>query len=270
MSGLKGKKVGIAAVRRSEAIEKLITNMGGEPFVFPLQGEQLLDEKASRRHVEDYLRQSFSRVILTTGIGARTLSDAAIRENLDGLFLQKLEKESLAIRGSKTMDWLKTNELFPDVISEDGTMENLLSQIPVVDQTETRKIFLQTYNEDEEFLIRKLEKKGYSVYRANPYRFLPPDPVVVEDLALHIANAQLDAVVFTSKTQVKNLFYQTKRRHEVVEAFNHHVQAAAVGKVTAQSLHDHGISSVVQPERPKMGAMIVELDQYFQSQLSHH
>ncbi|MEC3886129.1 uroporphyrinogen-III synthase [Halobacillus sp. HZG1] len=266
MSGLKGKKVGIAANRRSEAIQKLITNMGGKPFVFPLQGEQLLDEKASRAHVKDYLHQSFNRVILTTGIGARTQGDAAIKERVDGKFLQKLENESLAIRGSKTLDWLKANDLFPDVISADGTMENLLCQIPVVDRTKNQEIFLQTYNEDEEFLVRKLEEKGYRVYRANPYKFLPPDPVVVEDLALHIADAQLDAVVFTSKTQVKNLFHQSKRLENVVEAFQHHVQAVAVGKVTAQALHDRGISSVIQPERPKMGAMIVKLDHYFQEQ----
>ncbi|WLR46986.1 uroporphyrinogen-III synthase [Halobacillus litoralis] len=267
MSGLKGKKIGIAADRRSDAIERLITNMGGKPYVFPLQGKQLLDEKASRRHVGDYIRQSFNRVILTTGIGARTLGDAAIKVGEDDRFLQKLEKDFLAIRGSKTKDWLKAHDLFPDVLSADGTMENLLSQIPDVNQTEQKSIFLQTYNEDEEYLISKLEKKGYSVYKANPYKFLPPDPAIVEDLTHHITNAQLDAVVFTSKTQVKNLFIQTDRFQHVLKAFNHHVQAVAVGKVTAQALHDHGVTSVVQPDRSKMGAMIVELDKYFQSEV---
>lgn len=270
MSGLKGKKVGIAADRRSDAIEKLITNMGGEPVVFPLQGQQLLDEKASHRHVEDYLQQSFIQVILTTGIGARTLGDAARKEDLDGPFLQKLKKESLAIRGSKTMDWLKENDLAPDMISADGTMEDLLNQLPIVDKEENNQVFLQTYNEDEELLKRKLVDKGYRVYGANPYKFLPPDPDVVESLTHSILSAQLDAVVFTSKTQVKNLFHHPARMKGVVEAFNHHVQATAVGKVTAQALRDNGISSIVQPERPKMGAMIVELDRYFQRQLLNH
>ncbi|MGR9050199.1 uroporphyrinogen-III synthase [Halobacillus faecis] len=265
MSGLKGKKVGIAADRRSDAIERLITNMGGIPYVFPLQGKQLLDEKASRRHVGDYIRQSFSQVILTTGIGARTLGDAAIKAGEGDRFIQKLEKDFLAIRGSKTKDWLKAHHLFPDVLSADGTMENLFSQIPDVDQTQKKSIFLQTYNEDEELLVSKLEKKGYSVYKANPYKFLPPDPEIVEDLTQRITNDQLDAVVFTSKTQVKNLFYQTNRFPYVLEAFNHHVQTVAVGKVTARALYDHGVTSVVQPDRPKMGAMIVELDKYFQS-----
>ncbi|KHE70246.1 uroporphyrinogen-III synthase, partial [Halobacillus sp. BBL2006] len=77
MKGLTGKRIGVAADRKSDAICRLIQNMGGTAAVFPSQGRQRLNEETSIKNIKDYLDTRFEWVILTTGIGAKTLAHSA-------------------------------------------------------------------------------------------------------------------------------------------------------------------------------------------------
>ncbi|ARI77391.1 uroporphyrinogen-III synthase [Halobacillus mangrovi] len=265
MKGLTDKRIGVAADRKSEAISKLIENMGGSGVVYPSQGKQVLNEDTSSQNVKDYLTHTFDWVILTTGIGARTLTQSATDANLSKQFLEKLSQNSLAIRGSKTMDWLKENNLKPSLVSEDGTMDHLFSLLPSPSK-EGASVFLQAYHQDDALLKNKLEAAGYTVYLSQPYAFEPPSEYTMNSLKEEIVKQSLDAVVFTSKTQVKNIF--ETRTQELTEAFNDQVLAVAVGKVTAKELEDQGIKQVLQPSRPKMGAMVVAMDRYYQKKLT--
>ncbi|MGI8315212.1 uroporphyrinogen-III synthase [Halobacillus mangrovi] len=265
MKGLTDKRIGVAADRKSEAICKLIENMGGNGVVYPSQGKQVLNEDISSQNVKDYLNKTFDWVILTTGIGVRTLAQSAAENNMRDKFLEKLGQSSLAIRGSKTMDWLRENHLNPDLVSEDGTMDHLFSLLPSPTK-EAASVFLQAYHQDDALLKNKLEAVGYNVYLSQPYAFEPPSETIMNSLKEEIVKQSLDAVVFTSKTQVKNLFNTPTQ--ELTEAFNDQVLAVAVGKVTAKELEDQGINQVLQPNRPKMGAMVVAMDRYYQKKLT--
>src|SRR5690606_2046238 len=90
--------------------------------------------------------------------------------------------------------------------------------------------------------------------------------LVVDQLKQSILAQSLDAIVFTSKTQVRNIFADTGQSQELVNAFNDRVLAVAVGKVTAQELESNGINQVLQPEHQKMGAMIVAIDHHYRQQ----
>ncbi|KHE73003.1 uroporphyrinogen-III synthase, partial [Halobacillus sp. BBL2006] len=180
-------------------------------------------------------------------------------------FIVKLMNDSLAIRGSKTMDWMKENELKPTIVADDGTMESLFKSLPAP-VSEESSVFLQAYHQDDALLKDKLSKAGYDVYLSQPYSFEPPGEKIVFQLKEEIIKQTLDAVVFTSKTQVKNVFNDD--RQKLVESFNDQVLAVAVGKVTAKELEDQGIEYVLYPNRPKMGAMVVEMDRYYQKSLT--
>ncbi|WP_226578647.1 uroporphyrinogen-III synthase [Halobacillus litoralis] len=264
MAGLENKRIGIAADRRSDAISNLVKNMGGHPYNFPIQGRQVLNESLCAQNVTDYLKETFEWVILTTGIGARTLDHAAKEKEVRDSFIHKLAAEKLAVRGSKTIDWLKENDLKPVLTAEDGTMSNLFTHMKTACTEGHSRVFLQAYNQDDELLKVTLEKLGYSVYLSKPYAFHPPESEYVDGLKKSILLSEVDAVVFTSKTQVINLFKEEKEK--ITEAFNRDVLAVAVGKVTAKELENQGIVTVLQPEKPKMGAMIVTLDRYYQTQ----
>ncbi|WP_174616080.1 uroporphyrinogen-III synthase [Virgibacillus ihumii] len=261
MSGLNDKKIGVAAARNSEAIAKLIQNNGGTSFIYSVQGEQVLDEEVSRKNVLDFIRDPFDQVLLTTGIGLETLEKAA--NDLDCLsdFIGNLRNSKLAIRGSKTANWLKRHSLSPKFVSEDGTMESLLAQLALDD--DNNRLFLQAYSQDEAVLKKQLEHQGYAVYLSKPYEYMEPDLTIMTALRKQIITRSLDAVVFTSKTQIQNLFKGSSEAEELTAAFHDHVLPVGVGKVTTAELRKNGVTTAFHPGKPKMGAMIVELANFF-------
>lgn len=266
MKGLEGKRIGVAATRQAEAISILIQKNGGMPFVFSIQGEQQVNEQMSAQNVRDLIDQSFDRVLLTTGIGIETLEKAALQLNLHSEFIHKVKNTSLAVRGRKTHSWTKKHSLPVEFVSEDGTMDNLLLSMDNKEEKYGKRIFLQAYNQDDEILQLELQKQGYDVYLSKPYHFIEPSLSTIRNLKQEILNQTLDAVIFTSKTQVQNLFVDSTSTDAVVNAFNKEVLAVAVGKVTANELEKQGITYVFQPSIQKMGVMIVELREYFLEQ----
>ncbi|WP_156288715.1 uroporphyrinogen-III synthase [Oceanobacillus salinisoli] len=262
MKGLSGKKVAIAAARQANAIDILIKKHDGEAFHFPIQGEYQLNELVCKQDVKELVDKSFDMVILTTGIGADTLEQSAQKLNIHAQFIEKLRMSTLAIRGSKTCKWMKKHALTPHYVSEDGTMNNLIKSLPAVANETEKRIYLQTYNEDDVELKSSLKQLGYEVYLSKPYSYKEPDSQLLAALKETILKQTVHAVIFTSKTQVRNLF-SSSDRDELAAAFNDHVLAVAVGKVTAAELENSGIENVLQPMEPKMGAMIVELSKQF-------
>ncbi|WP_085505864.1 uroporphyrinogen-III synthase [Thalassobacillus devorans] len=261
MSNLEGRRIGIAAERKAEVISKMIRNKGGIPVIYPLQGMQHLDEDTSRKNIHDFLEKPFDWVVLTTGIGAVTLEDEAKKAGVHKEFLNKLHQAQLAVRGRKTMQWLKENSLQAEIVSPDGTMESLLSAFAT--NANQEGIFLQAYNQDDARLKDSLDHLGYSVYLSQPYYYEKPLDKVINSLKCDIADLYLDTVVFTSKTQVRNLFHDESGREILVKAFNHKVLPAAIGKVTAGELSAQGITDVLQPVDSKMGAMVVAIDHHY-------
>jgi len=261
MSELQGKRVAVAADRRAEEIGTLIRNFGGEPVVYSIQGKMNLDEATSAGNVHDLIAGSFDWVILTTGIGARTLADSALKNEVHEDFIEKLRSSHLAIRGKKTTDWMKEHQLKPELLAADGTMAELMKELRAA--PERGSVFLQAYNLDDAKWKSTLEEMGHEVYLSQPYSFEKPKTAHLQELKMEIFDQSVEAVVFTSKTQVKNLFEDTEDQESLIRKFNDQVLAVAVGKVTAKELEDQGISEVLQPENQKMGAMVVKLNQYF-------
>ncbi|ASN06791.1 uroporphyrinogen-III synthase [Virgibacillus necropolis] len=262
MKDLKGKRIGVAATRKADVISTLIQKNGGTPFVFSIQGEQILNEETSKKNVKELMTKPFDLVLLTTGIGAETLENTADKMNLLPDFIWKLENTTLAVRGSKTVNWLKKQSLSAKFVSEDGTMENLLNSLAARKPDTGNRLFLQAYNQDDITLKQHLENIGYYVYLSKPYHYKEPDYKTLSNLRQEIINELLEAVIFTSKGQVQNLFKASNKSKEMVDSFNNEVLAVAVGKVTAHELEQKGIVNVFQPIKPKMGAMVVELREY--------
>ncbi|WP_082235174.1 uroporphyrinogen-III synthase [Halobacillus massiliensis] len=265
MSVLADKTIGIAADRNSEAIEEMIRKQGGKAVTKSIQGRKWLHEASAERDVDKLIDTSFDWVILTTGIGAKALEEAAERTGRQQDFLDALKRAKLAVRGSKTVKWMREKGLNAEIVSSDGTMHELIEHLKMVDLNE-QNFFLQLYNKDEKQLIDRLTSLPIQLYQSLPYHYESPDSDTIEELRNLITQNQLDAVLFTSKTQVQNLF--AKEDEAVLNAFKKHVLAGAVGKVTAKELRTFGIEQIVEPEKPKMGALVVELTKYYQQNAS--
>ncbi|MFD2926146.1 uroporphyrinogen-III synthase [Halobacillus naozhouensis] len=263
MNWLDGKLIGVAADRSAESLRNLIQKKGGKPVVYPIQGKQTLNEQTSQQNIKDFLFEPFDWAIITTGIGAKTLADSSVEVGLYSSFIEKLNETRVAIRGKKTLNWCKSNAVQVSLVSEDGTMESILKTFAdeQIDRKQTQ-VFLQVYSQDDAKLKEELEKAGCHVYLSQPYSYEEPIPEVLHNLKNAIITQSLDAVVFTSKTQVNNLFGKSRDKHEIIQAFNDKVLAVAVGKVTANELNRNGVLNVLKPDQPKMGPMVVALERY--------
>jgi uroporphyrinogen-III synthase len=266
MKGLNGKVIGVAATRKADAISTLIQKNDGTPKLFPIQGEQQLNESICEEDIREFLANPFDMVVLTTGVGAETLENTAHQLNQHSNFIKKLDQSTLAIRGSKTLKWLKKHSLSAKYIAEDGTMDNLLTALTTEQRQMDKQLFLQAYNQDDVNLKYLLEDLGYHVYLSKPYQFMPPDDKILKALKQEVLNQTIDAVIFTSKTQVKNLFQNSAE--EIIHAFNEKVLAVAIGKVTAAELEKIGVCNIFQSEKQKMGAMVVELNEHYKNKQS--
>ncbi|MCP3028322.1 uroporphyrinogen-III synthase [Halobacillus sp. A5] len=263
MSGLTDKTVAIAADRQAESIGELVRKQGGAPLSFPIQGQKVLNEKDAEADVKKLIESHFDYVILTTGIGSKTLEEAAERLGLQKEYIQALRNTKLAVRGSKTLKWLKENELEPDIVSSDGTMNELVEAISSIN-LEGQRFFLQQYNKEEQELLDRLNGLPIQLYESLPYHYVAPGDETISELRSLITGQKVDAVVFTSKTQVQNLFEEN--REALKNGFNGKVTAVAVGSITAAELRKNEVvEHIVEPSKPKMGAMIIALTQYFKA-----
>lgn len=265
VKGLYNKRIGIAATRKADQIATLVKKYEAIPSFFPIQGEQVLDEDTCVENISSLLSEPFDLIILTTGIGAESLERVARDRNCCSDFIQKLERTTLAVRGSKTLHWLKKHAISPAFVSQDGTMADLLLTLANADQ-QGKCVYIQAYNQDDAWLEAALENLGYAVYLAKPYYYKQPNADILRALKDAIIGSWLDAVIFTSKTQVQNLFQSLsdQEQKQVIAAFHEHVLAAAIGMVTAQELKKYNIYDVFYPTKPKMGRMIVEMNYYYE------
>jgi uroporphyrinogen-III synthase len=263
MKGLLNKKIAIAADRQSEAIALLVAKQGGCPEVYPIQGKWQLNKEICKENVLSLINGSFDWVVLTTGIGAKSLEEAAIELDQRDAFFKALNKAKLAIRGSKTVNWIKQSGLTYEKTAADGTMDNLIRLLAEYQYPQNTTLFLQLYDQDDQSLENSFANLGFSVYLSKPYRYEEPNPIVLKGLTEKIQEQAMDAVVFTSKTQVKNLFQQQEHASSLAAAFNERVLPAAVGKITAFELEKYGVKNCLQPQNPKMGEMIVRLSEHY-------
>ena len=156
--------------------------------------------------------------------------------------------------------------LTPDVQDEEGTIRDMLRKLGAHDLRGAR-VVLQLHGERPASLIRWLDEAG-AVYREIlPYEHTPPEAARIEQFIGELKDGFYDAVAFTSALQVQYLFSEARRLgldESMLERFRTRTLAVAVGIVTAEALQEVGVERVVQPEDQRMGAMIVELNQYYE------
>ncbi|MGH8526315.1 MAG: uroporphyrinogen-III synthase, partial [Gammaproteobacteria bacterium] len=107
-----------------------------------------------------------------------------------------------------------------------------------------------------------LEARGAEVLRVPVYRWaLPEDIGPLQAAIREIVEAQADVVIFTSATQVENVFQvaqqdglDTKLPKSLARTL-----LVSIGPVCSEALARFGLEPDFEPQHPKMGFMIGEL-----------
>lgn len=264
---LEGKRIVVAADRRSDEITALVEKLGGEAVLRPLQGTSYTDEALVVRELEELLDTGADWVIFTTGVGAQKVWDIAQRcGQLEALraFLQTVQ---IAARGRKTTKFLVDHGIEPDARDDDGTTYGVLRALEPFDVA-GKRVVVQLHGDLPKSLDTWCVEQRANVSFIHAYTYLPPEADVLEALLMDIVHRRVDAVTFTSAQQVRFLFDYAAKENQVdaVVAGFDEVVATAVGKVTAESLRENGVQRIVAPEEERMGAMIVALMRYFEGE----
>ncbi|WAH36616.1 uroporphyrinogen-III synthase [Alicyclobacillus dauci] len=265
MQGLVGKRVVLTGSRKIAELSTIVEKLGGIPVSRPAQGTVAVDPKEVELAVGELIRGGSDWIILTTGIGAEMLCQAADRMGMRDQFVNLLKRSNVAARGYKTVKYLRSLGIEPSIRDDDGTTAGLVRALDDHDLT-GRRVALQLYGDSAPRLVQWLHDKQADVSEILPYRHVPPELSVVDSLLSEVIERKVDAVTFTSTSQVRFLMAYAREQslgEQVVSAFTD-VIAVAVGKVTAEALREEGISRVITPKEERMGSMIVSLARYFE------
>jgi uroporphyrinogen-III synthase len=243
----------------------LIEKQGGIPVIRSLQGLLELDENSMEPELRRFASNGADWAIFTTGTGTEILLTAAEKLGIRTQFINSLEQAKVAVRGYKTYSVLKKLGILPDVADDDGTTRGLISALEPLN-LKGQEVLVQLHGEPVPELIRFLEKKGAYVKQLLPYRHIAPEMKTLELLCRELDEGLVDAVCFTTAVQVRYLFNYAKQSGSLISikrAFEQKVMAVAVGKVTAEALREEGVDRFLTPENERMGAMIIELAQFY-------
>jgi uroporphyrinogen-III synthase len=191
----------------------------------------------------------FDDLVFLTGEGIhRILScieghEPALREPV----IRALASVRKITRGPKPARALRELGVKTDIAAERPTTEGVIASLRGLD-LRGRRFGVQLYGtEPNRPLVDFLEGAGASVSTVAPYVYADAaEDQAVADLIQRMQSGGIDAIAFTSTPQVERLFAAAPV--EEVRSALGRTLVAAIGPVVGESLHRHGVQSLLMPE----------------------
>lgn len=270
---LEGLRIISFESRRAKEMAELIRRHGGEPIVAPSMREVPLAENSAP--IELFQKIEAGRidlVILLTGVGTRTMVDGLAihysRERIAAL----LGRVTLLARGPKPVAALKELGLQPAFTApEPNTWKEVLEVLDSNVQLKGKRVAVQEYGITNQDLLSGLAARSAEILRVPVYRWaLPEDVAPLQAAIREIVEGKADVVIFTSATQVENVFQvaqQNGLNTKLPKAFARSL-VVSIGPVCSEALARLGLKPDFEPQHPKMGFMIGALAASAQKLLS--
>jgi uroporphyrinogen-III synthase len=261
---MKAKVIAILETRTGAHLGELIARRGGVPMLAPALNEVPdMDPEAVIALVAGWRRLPYRMVVFQTGVGTRALFGAAdalgVTEEMRALLAQSI----IVVRGPKPVGELNSRQVRIDVRAPSPftteTMLHAIAETPL----DGARVLVQRYGAPNEMLRDALEKRGAVVDEIATYRWaLPEDVQPLRDLIEALAQGRVDAVVFTSAVQIRNLFAvaDSMGRANVLAGQMKGLVVASIGPVCSQALAAQGITATFEADPPKLGPLVAGLD----------
>jgi len=270
MSGLTGHTVAILEARRSAELAKLIEQRGGAVYVAPaLREEPVQDTREIVPFLDELCSGSLDLGLFLTGAGVRALVAAAEQCGRRDMLIDALGRLPILSRGPKPSSALRALELqVAFTTASPHTTAQILDVFRSLDP-EGKRIGVVHHGGPSPGLIDGLQALGARTVEVQVYRWgLPNDALPIQGLIERLEAGDIDAIAFTSASQVSNLFTmaealgQTGLLRRLLDEVN---TIAAVGPVCAAAMREYSLRVDVQPIEPKMGPMVLALDKFLAS-----
>ena len=261
-SSFSGLRVAAFESRRAEEMTRLIERHGGSATVSPsLREVPLEDQRGVIDFAHRLLTGEVNTVVFLTGVGFRQLLNVVVRHVDRQRFLDTLSDVVTIARGPKPVAAMREVGLTPTFrVPEPNTWRELLQTIDASVPIANQIVALQEYGITNPSLIAGLEARGASVLRLQVYRWeLPEDTGPLRENIQAFAEGRRDVLLFTSAIQITHVV-QVAGQMGLTEPVSERLAQAVIGSVgpaTSEALRDYGWPVDVQPERPKMGELVV-------------
>jgi len=260
---MKDKRIAVLESRFGEHLAVLLEKQGGIAFRAPALAEEPdLDPEAIRRLIADWKAHPVKLAIFQTGVGTRALFEAVDKLGLGDQLLGLLAGSVVAVRGPKPTAVLRNRAVRIDISAEEPyTTVEVLAAIRGVPLSGER-VLVQRYGETNLGLEGGLESRGAKVIEVPTYRWaLPQDIGPLVRLLDALGRREIDAAVFTSASQVRNLFAVAEQNAGVDQLRRNlnSVLIASIGPVCSDALETAGVHVTLEASPPKLGPLVAML-----------
>lgn len=250
---LAGRLIALPETRELNRLVALLEADGAETLRCPLVA---IMDAPDPTPVDAWLAKladgGFDDLIFLTGEGLRRLLARADRTGCRDRVVQALTQVRRVTRGPKPARALHELGLSTDVPATVPTTQGVIDTLSKLD-LRGRRVGVQLYGTDPNTrLMDFLHQAGAEATAVAPYMYAPAsDEARVVDLIEGLAAGRVDAIAFTSASQVDRLFQVAESRQllDVLRAGLQLCQVASVGPVVAEALADRGVRTDIMPEK---------------------
>ena len=261
---MNGQTVAILENRLGAQIVELIAKRGGKPMHAPALSEiPDLDPAYITKLIGDWEAAPVKAAIFQTGVGTRALFKATDELGLSERLLALLSACTVVVRGPKPTGALNSRGVRIDRVAGDPyTTAEVIGELGSL-SLQGERVVVQRYGGRNIELENWLQGQGATVLEIPVYRWaMPEDTRPLVELFAALANSEVAAVVFTSASQVHNLFEFAKTQGvaaTLVERLNA-TRVASIGPVCTAALTQFGVRPRIEANPPKLGPLINALD----------
>jgi len=261
---MQGERIAILESRAAQQVAALVARHGGMPVSAPALAEVPdADPEAVRVLIEHHAATPPVLAIFQTGVGTRALFETAASLNLERTLEAMLARTVVAVRGPKPTAVLRSRSIRIDRAAVDPfTTRELLAAIADV-PIEGGSVLVQRYGESNEGLAAALDARGAIPVEIPTYRWaLPEDTAPLLALGQRLREGTIDAVVFTSASQVRNLFTVAGAvaGEEALTSALLNTRVVSIGPVCSDALRAAGLRVDAEARPPKLGFLVAAIE----------
>ena len=201
-----------------------------------------------RRFIDDPM----DLLIIYTGEGVERLLKFAARAELKDEFIAALARTHKLARGPKPGRALRKVNLKPEIVASAPTTDGVIETLNSL-SLENARVGVQLYGRDpNDTLMNYLTPRSGTVDCVAPYVYASEvDDVQVTDLIGRMSAGEIDAIAFTSKSQVDRLRKLARRSGlgQALDTALAEMTVAAIGPVVAEQLRGVGVRVDVMPQK---------------------
>ena len=263
---LHGRRVAILESRLGDQLAQLIGRAGGIPVQAPALAEVPDgDPGALHAFLDSCVQRPPQLFVFQTGVGTQALLDMTGELGRTRQLMDLLAQAKVAERGPKAALVLRAHGIRIDLATRDPhTTVELLRALDGI-TVSGRRVVVQRYGESNRELDAALRGRGAEVVELPTYRWaLPPDAAPLARLLDALDRGQVDAVVFTSASQGRNLFSFARGAggEDALRAGLEHVKVFSIGPVCTRALTALGVHVDGEAAPPKLGPLMTLLREY--------